>query len=585
MTSSVLRRTANFIKYGQPLSATILSFAQDLDVTETHDRLVRAGQMNDEVVIRNLWHDLRGMEDAMILSTFDGNQPPADTPVPNGTKEVITKNYTRYLNAEGKVIGQKHYRDDGSLLLTDINERPAPRRVILHAADGTPIIEWDKARALYNQWLSWVIDKEPAVLVVDSGPIAALAHEIENRKFRLVHFVHVSHLKTPTEGTVGDYVPNRVAAFRDQEQFDYVAVQTQQQLDDMAKLGLSKIRMHRVPSDIPHSAIAEPSNPDRDEALGVVAARLVDLKQIDHSIEAISIANAAGTEVRLDVHGDGDQREFLQDRINSLGIDEHVHLHGYEPNIVRRFHNASFSLLTSQYEGLGLAVIESMAAGCIPIAYDLKYGPGDIITHGVNGYIVPEGDINALARQISEFLSLPEQDKATMREAAVDRARDFLPEQSYARWKKMLESPAKRHNPPEFRDHEYLRIRDIAVSPKEKATRLSIVFEDKEEVASKNLRLIVAARKKNRFFQAMSISDGWQRTDGRTTYNFTVADELFSQSEGETFDVYVRRIGGRWVSKVRLKVPSKFDQITKSNLRWYRTEHGNFSVKVNPRTR
>lgn len=579
MTTSVLRRTANFIKYGSPLSATILTFSPNLDVEKTHDWLVKEGLMDRAVSIRNLWVDLRAMDDAAITDTFNGETPPAVIPLPTGTKEVVTKNYTRFLDGSGKVVGQVHYRDDGTLLCVDINEKKKPRRVIVHTTDGKPAVEWDRARTLYNQWLQFVINKDPALLIVDSGPIAALAHEIEPRTFRLVHFVHVSHLKSPTEGIYGDYVANRTAAFRDQEHFDYVAVQTQQQLNDMAKLGLSKARMYNIPSEIPHSAIRDPNNQDRKENQGVMAARLVELKQIGHAVEAISMVNKSSRSVTLDICGTGDQQQYLQSHIDTLGETENVHLLGHVANVTDRFSEASFSLLTSKYEGLGLAVVESMAAGCIPISYNIKYGPDEIITDGVNGYVVGEGDVAGLASKIREFQALDGETKQMMREAAVARARDYLPEQGYARWKKMLVTPIEPHVPAEFRDEEYLRIRDIAISPKEQATRISVVFEDKEEIRSRNLRLIVVARKKNRFFQAVSSSDGWQRTDGRSTYNFTLTDELFTQSKGETFDLHIRRIGGRWDSKVRLKLPSKFDMITTKNLRWYRTEYGNFSMK------
>ena len=55
-----------------------------------------------------------------------------------------------------------------------------------------------------------------------------------------------------------------------------------------------------------------------------------------------------------------------------------------KPFDVDEFSKASFSLLTSSAEGLPGVLIESMGRGCIPISYDLPYGPSDIITHGVD---------------------------------------------------------------------------------------------------------------------------------------------------------------------------------------------------------
>jgi glycosyltransferase involved in cell wall biosynthesis len=50
-------------------------------------------------------------------------------------------------------------------------------------------------------------------------------------------------------------------------------------------------------------------------------------------------------------------------------------------------------VLTSNYEGLPLALLESMARGCIPIVTDLASGIPDVIRHGENGFILPRGDI------------------------------------------------------------------------------------------------------------------------------------------------------------------------------------------------
>lgn len=580
MTNSVLRRTNSFIRHGNPLSTTILTFAHQLDVSEVRDRLVGTGLLDESVIIRNLWDDLRPMTDAQLLHAFSGENPTEEIPDAHGTRETITKNYTRFLADSGKVIRQEHYREDGSRLFTDINEVKNHRRVILHNNAGEPIIEWDRARSLYNPWIQYVIDKEPSLLIVDSGPIATIAHELTDRNFKLAHFLHVSHLKHPAEGIYGQLTSNRVEAFREQEQFDIVAVQTQQQIDDMAKIGLSRKRMRLIPSELPPEAIRPADNTDRNETKGLVVARLVDLKQIDHAIDAVAKVKTTGTDITLDIAGTGEEREPLQQLIDDHGHTEDIQMLGHVNNVTDRLATASFSLLTSKFEGLGLAILESMAAGCIPITYDIKYGPAEIITHGVNGFIVPANDIDALAAQIEAFLAMPSIEKLKMRRAAIERAKDFLPEQSYERWKKSLEEPVKIHHPAPFSDPEHLRTREIAITTSRNATKLGIVFADGDNVENKNLRLIVASRSKNTFFQAVSSPDGWQRTDGRIVYNFTLSSDLFSQAEGQTFDVYVRKIGARWDAKARLKLPAPFASVEAHGLHWYRTEYGNFSVKV-----
>jgi poly(glycerol-phosphate) alpha-glucosyltransferase len=309
-------------------------------------------------------------------------------------------------------------------------------------------------------------------------------------------------------------------------------------------------------------------------------SRLVRLKQIDHAIIAIHQASSSNTNICLDVCGRGGQQERLESLVSDLDLSDRVQLLGHVDDTTDRLHHASFSLVTSKFEGLNLAIIESMAAGCIPIAYDIKYGPSGIITDGVDGYIVPADDPDSLANAITTFLSLSEEEQNVMREAAVERARDFLPDRSYARWKSVLEEPVPLHSPKPFLNEKHLRVREIAMTPGKLSTNVAIVFADKEEIDNKDLRLVVASRKKNTFFQVISTSQGWSRTDGRTTYNFNVPNKHFSQASGQTFDIFVRKYMATWDDKVRVKLPAGFNSTEIHQVKWFRTASGEFSVKV-----
>lgn len=577
MTSAVIRRSNSFLNRGEAKSATILTFAANNDADEVTERLRAMNVADTRLEIRNLWSDLRTWSDDQLAS-LDGEKTESPVEPLDGVKHQVSPHFSEYLDDSENVVGKEHYRDDGSLLVSD-RKIDGSREVVAYSSTGEPLVRWDRARMLYKQWVTSVISSSPSVLIVDAGPVSVFAHEICPRDFKLVHYLHVSHLKRPDAGIYGELISNRVEALRDLEQYDLVAAQTKQQVDDLAKLGLSKKRLRLIPSELSEAAFATEPGRARDEAQGIVVARLVELKQVDHAIQAVATARQRNSNITLDICGDGDERQALEELTRSLNLTHTVAFHGHVNDVSDRLAAASFSLLTSKFEGLGLAILESMAAGCIPIVYDITYGPRDIITHGVNGYIVPYGDTAALASQINEFLNLDVETKNQMRAAAADRAKDFLSENIYPKWKSALEAPVKVHNPKPFLDDKYLRIRDITIGPTGNGVRLSIVFADKEEVTNKNLRLIVAGRKKNTFFQTISSPDGWQRTDGRTAYNFTLSKELFSQSAGQTFDVYIRKVGARWDSKVRLKLPATFTKSDDGTLRWFRTEYGNLSVK------
>jgi poly(glycerol-phosphate) alpha-glucosyltransferase len=125
-------------------------------------------------------------------------------------------------------------------------------------------------------------------------------------------------------------------------------------------------------------------------------------------------------------------------------LDSPVSLRGHSPTAAGQFAKASFSLLTSRSEALPGVLLESMGRGCIPISYDLPYGPADIITHGVDGFLVPFGDIDALADQIAKVVAMPQRELKAMRKAAYNRALDFNDEQAVQRWSALMASIAQR---------------------------------------------------------------------------------------------------------------------------------------------
>jgi len=119
-------------------------------------------------------------------------------------------------------------------------------------------------------------------------------------------------------------------------------------------------------------------------------------------------------------------------------------LAGFTSDPLAEFARASFMLMTSNREGFGLVLVEAMSQGCVPIAYDIKYGPSDIITDGVDGFVVEPGDIDGLGAAIKRFVTMPARERRAMREAAVRRSADFDDDVVVERWRQILTSVAER---------------------------------------------------------------------------------------------------------------------------------------------
>nr|WP_286278887.1 glycosyltransferase [Naasia aerilata] len=159
------------------------------------------------------------------------------------------------------------------------------------------------------------------------------------------------------------------------------------------------------------------------------------------------IGAGGGAPARLDVYGDGPGRVALQALVDELGLADAVRLLGFRPDALDAFQTASFFLLTSSTEGFPLVLAEGMSRGSLPLSYDIPYGPADVITDGVSGFLVPPGDVVALGERIRDLVEHPDR-AASLRRAAATAAARFSEEAVLRRWAEVLHRARARRGRP-----------------------------------------------------------------------------------------------------------------------------------------
>jgi len=161
---------------------------------------------------------------------------------------------------------------------------------------------------------------------------------------------------------------------------------------------------------IPNAALASTSGLLSDcSAKRVIAVGRLDYqKGFDRLIEAWRIVHMIEPEWRLDIFGQGEWREMLQDMIDSSGLHESVSLNKPTEKIELEYAASSIIVMSSHFEGFPMAMIEGMAYGLPSVSFDFKCGPRDIIEHGVNGLVVPDGNIKELAMSLLYIINNPE---------------------------------------------------------------------------------------------------------------------------------------------------------------------------------
>ncbi|MGE0231115.1 MAG: glycosyltransferase [Flavobacteriaceae bacterium] len=138
---------------------------------------------------------------------------------------------------------------------------------------------------------------------------------------------------------------------------------------------------------------------------GLIAAvgRLSPEKDFATLIEAVDIV-AKTRPVRLEIAGEGAERQALENLIRVRGLESRVRLLGYLHDPGDLLARAALFASSSRHEGFGNAIVEAMAAGVPVVSTDAPYGPREILGGGRWGRLVPVGDAPALAAAIVDAL-------------------------------------------------------------------------------------------------------------------------------------------------------------------------------------
>ena len=138
----------------------------------------------------------------------------------------------------------------------------------------------------------------------------------------------------------------------------------------------------------------------------IAVGRLDYQKGFDRLIQAWEIVNKSGKydDWRLDIFGQGDWKDMLQGMIDKKGLNGSAFINKPTKNIGEEYADSSMLVMSSNYEGFPMVMIEAMACGLPVVAFDFKCGPKDIISDGENGLIIQNGDIMALAEGMMKLM-------------------------------------------------------------------------------------------------------------------------------------------------------------------------------------
>jgi glycosyltransferase involved in cell wall biosynthesis len=187
----------------------------------------------------------------------------------------------------------------------------------------------------------------------------------------------------------------------------------------------------------PEGAIA----PERRVLLAV--GRLENQKGFDLLLDAYSRIAADRPDWDLVIVGEGTRRDELVRRSRALGLGGRVHLPGRAGDVEAWYRRADVFVLSSRFEGFPNTLVEAMACGRPVVSFACPTGPADIVRDGVDGLLVPAGDVAALGDALLRLADDPAL-RARLGAAATDVRARLSPAAVLPRWDALLRELAAR---------------------------------------------------------------------------------------------------------------------------------------------
>lgn len=189
----------------------------------------------------------------------------------------------------------------------------------------------------------------------------------------------------------------------------------------------------------PVSIMPNSTHHTKKEKKVVSMGRYHPQKSLDYLLRSWSLVCDEFKDWKLELYGGGEDHDMLQGLINELDISDSAFLMGRAKRVDDVLAGASINAMSSQYEGLPIAIVEAARFNVPTVAFNCAPGIEELIKDEVTGYVTPQNNIELLADGLRKLMSDDDR-RVRMGDLAQKESLKYTPESIVKKWIKMFDN-------------------------------------------------------------------------------------------------------------------------------------------------